>query len=70
MFEALQWAEGIEGAVRVYFPELEIDNVSVEGGEVREGEEEDEYRDDDPLAHALRDRLTRAASGEIVETLI
>ena len=41
-----------------------------EGGEGGEGEEEVEYRDDDPLAHALRDHLTRAASGEIVETLI
>ena len=69
VFEALRWAEGIEGAVRVYFPELEIDNVAVVGVG-GEGEEEDEYRDDDPLAHALRDRLTRAASGEIVETLI
>ena len=44
----------------------------VEGGEggEGEGEEEVEYRDDDPLAHALRDHLTRAASGEIIETLI
>ena len=70
VFEALRWAEGIEGAIRVYFPELEIYNVSVVG-EVVEGEdEEDEYGDNNPLAHALRDRLTRAASGEIVETLI
>uniref|UniRef100_A0A7S1Z841 Threonylcarbamoyl-AMP synthase n=1 Tax=Trieres chinensis TaxID=1514140 RepID=A0A7S1Z841_TRICV len=58
VFEALRWAEDVGGAERVYFPEIP-----------KSGEGEGDEKDDDALSDAVRDRLTRAASGEIVDGL-
>lgn len=53
VFDTLRWSESIDGAQRVYFPELNIG-----------------ANDDDALVLAVKDRLTRAASGVVVSTLI
>ena len=51
VFEALRWAELVEGGSRILFPELK----SVAGT--------------DALTLALKDRLTRAASGVVIDAL-
>lgn len=53
VFETLRWAEQVEGAALILFPEIVDDDPSV-----------------DALTLALKDRLTRAASGVVVDTLI
>jgi len=53
VFDTLRWAEEVEGANRVFFPQV-----------VDEGD------DVDALILALKDRLTRAASGVVVKVLI
>ena len=67
VFDALRWAEDVQGAERVYFPELVVSQSSgaasddkVAAGSV--GEE-------DALTLAVKDRLTRAASGVVIDTL-
>ena len=55
VFDALRWSENIEGAQRVYFPEIVV--------------EEENVRKEDALMLAVKDRLTRAASGVVIETL-
>jgi L-threonylcarbamoyladenylate synthase len=52
VFDTLRWAEQVEGATQILFPEIE------------EG-----IKASDALTLALKDRLTRAASGEIIEEL-
>ena len=59
IFEALRWAEGIEGAERVYLPEISLDEEATQWG--KEG--------DGGLLWAVRDRLTRAASGVVIKEL-
>ena len=56
VFDTLRWSESIDGAERVYFPEL---NVTANDDD-----------NDDALVLAVKDRLTRAASGVVVSTLI
>jgi len=51
VFECLRWSETIEGASKVYFPEINVDS------------------DDDGLLAAIKDRLTRAASGVSIDAL-
>lgn len=51
VFEALRWAEEVECATQILFPEI-IDDPSV-----------------DALTLALKDRLTRAASGVVIDSL-
>jgi tRNA threonylcarbamoyl adenosine modification protein (Sua5/YciO/YrdC/YwlC family) len=51
VFETLRWAEQVEGATRIVFPELQVTNQT------------------DALILALKDRLTRAASGIIIDSL-
>jgi hypothetical protein len=60
VFDTLQWAEGVAGAHRVYFPELEIEASSTQ---------QHDNTNDDALILAVKDRLTRAASGIIIDTL-
>lgn len=55
VFASLRWSETIEGAERVYFPELRVDETDL----VKEA-----------LVLAVKDRLTRAASGVVVESLV
>jgi L-threonylcarbamoyladenylate synthase len=55
VFDALRWSENVEGAQRVYFPEIIIDESCVEKEEA--------------LVLAVKDRLTRAASGVVINTL-
>ena len=50
VFDTLRWAERVQGASQILFPEL-LDTPT------------------DALAMALKDRLTRAASGEVIDTL-
>ncbi len=53
VFDTLRWSESIDGAKRVFFPELNVEsNV------------------DDALVLAVKDRLTRAASGVVISTFI
>ena len=49
VFDTLRWSETVNGAQRVYFPELVV-----------------EENIDDALILAVKDRLTRAASGVVV----
>lgn len=51
VFETLRWAEQVEGATRIVFPELHVTDKT------------------DALTLALKDRLTRAASGVVVDCL-
>lgn len=52
VFEYLRWAENVEDAERVFFPEIDVND-----------------EDTDALTLALKDRLTRAASGVVIEEL-
>jgi len=49
VFDYLRWAELVDGAERVFFPELVVDEKT------------------DALTLAVKDRLTRAASGIVIE---
>ena len=50
LFETLRWAERVDGADRIIFPEVDENGA-------------------DALALALKDRLTRAASGVVIDTI-
>jgi len=58
VFETLRWSETVNGAERVYFPD-----ICVQEADQNEKEQE-------ALVLAVKDRLTRAASGVIVDTFI
>jgi L-threonylcarbamoyladenylate synthase len=53
VFEALRWAERVQGADRIIFPEIN----------------KNDPKSADALALALKDRLTRAASGMVIDSL-
>ncbi len=55
VFDTLRWSENIEGAQRVYFPEIPTDENNIEKEEA--------------LVLAVKDRLTRAASGVVIHDL-
>lgn len=57
VFETLRWSETVDGAERVYFPEICV-------------EKKDEEEEQEALVLAVKDRLTRAASGVVVDTFI
>ena len=61
LFETLRWSETIPNATRVYIPEIDINKNNGNNGQ---------QFDDDALLWAIQDRLTRAASGVIIQTLI
>jgi L-threonylcarbamoyladenylate synthase len=63
VFDTLRWAENVVGAHRVYFPELETAPSS------SKQQQHDNTTNDDALILAVKDRLTRAASGIIIDTL-
>ncbi|KAL7567457.1 hypothetical protein ACA910_021414 [Epithemia clementina (nom. ined.)] len=56
VYETLRWAERVPTAVRILFPNVSFDNNS-------------NSNDDDALALAVMDRLTRAASGKVIDGL-
>lgn len=56
VFDSLRWAELVVGAERVFFPELIV------------ADDDGETITDDALILAIKDRLTRAASGVVVDT--
>ena len=56
VFDTLRWAEQVNGGDRILFPEIR-DEKTGENGET------------DALKLALKDRLTRAASGVVIDTL-
>ena len=68
VFEALRWAEQISKANQILLPELSSDEV-----ERREGCFNDSgsvsNTSMDALTLALKDRLTRAASGVVIDSL-
>eukprot|EP00979_Chaetoceros_neogracilis_P012844 scaffold3515_cov267-Chaetoceros_neogracile.AAC.3 len=55
VFDALRWSENIDGAQRVYFPEILV--------------EEENVCKEEALLLAVKDRLTRAASGVVIKFL-
>lgn len=60
VFETLRWAELVVGATQILFPEIVDENDDDEGCHTTSS---------DALTLALKDRLTRAASGVVIETL-
>lgn len=54
VFDTLRWSEMVPGAQRVYFPEINV------GGK----------NEAEALALAVKDRLTRAASGVVIDSLM
>jgi len=62
LVDALWWSETVEHAERVYFPEIGGDDS--DAGDTNS----DEVVDD--LILAVKDRLTCAASGVVIDTLI
>mmetsp|Transcript_37307 Transcript_37307/g.90584 ORF Transcript_37307/g.90584 Transcript_37307/m.90584 type:complete len:593 (-) Transcript_37307:135-1913(-) len=61
VFDVLRWAEGIEGAseiTRIIFPEIVCDSNANQNTSA------------DALTLALKDRLTRAASGQMIDSLL
>ena len=62
VFDALRWAENVQGAERVYFPEIVVSQPASDTAATPVGEE-------DALTLAVKDRLTRAASGVVIDTL-
>jgi L-threonylcarbamoyladenylate synthase len=54
VFDTLRWSELVQGAQRVYFPEINV------GGK----------NEAEALALAVKDRLTRAASGVVIDSLM
>ena len=57
LFETLRWSETIDGARRVFVPEIVLDK------EIDDGKT---AGDDDALILAVKDKLTRAASAVVV----
>ena len=53
IFETLRWAEQVDGAARILFPDLQQAPANLQ----------------DALFMAVKDRLTRAASGVVIESL-
>lgn len=51
LFETLRWSERIQGAIRVFVPDIIL-----------------EHNNEDALAKAVKDKLTRAASAVVVNT--
>eukprot|EP00559_Dactyliosolen_fragilissimus_P005575 CAMPEP_0184868210 /NCGR_PEP_ID=MMETSP0580-20130426/29567_1 /TAXON_ID=1118495 /ORGANISM="Dactyliosolen fragilissimus" /LENGTH=456 /DNA_ID=CAMNT_0027368961 /DNA_START=573 /DNA_END=1943 /DNA_ORIENTATION=- len=66
VFQTLRWSETVDGAERVYFPQIKI--YSEDNHE--SNQDNSEIQHDDALILALKDRLTRAASGIVIETLV
>lgn len=56
VFDTLRWSETVVGAKRVYFPEIPILTAG--------------NNEEDALVLAVKDRLTRAASGVVIDCLI
>jgi L-threonylcarbamoyladenylate synthase len=56
VFRVLRWAEQVDGATSIFFPEIHTTTTS-------------SGKDADALTLALKDRLTRAASGVVLHTL-
>ena len=67
VFDALRWAEDVQGAERVYFPELVVSQspAAASDDKVAAGS----VGEEDALTLAVKDRLTRAASGVVIDTL-
>lgn len=57
LFETLRWSETVDGATRVFVPELVLGSGDLEGLQERQA-----------LALAVKDKLTRAASAVVVDS--
>ncbi|KAG7341188.1 Sua5/YciO/YrdC/YwlC family protein [Nitzschia inconspicua] len=64
VFQVLRWAEQVENATSIFFPE--IDTID---GDDDDDDDDDTTSTDDALTLALKDRLTRAASGVVLNSL-
>jgi len=72
LFETLRWAEQQNGASRILFPDIPI-RGAVENDNNKNNDDDDKpiiIKDDDALILALKDRLTRAASGVVLDNLL
>lgn len=67
VFEVLRWAEGVDGANKIIFPEIITATVVTAGASDRE---QQRPIGGDALTLALKDRLTRAASGVVIDSLL
>jgi tRNA threonylcarbamoyl adenosine modification protein (Sua5/YciO/YrdC/YwlC family) len=69
VFETLRWAEKIENANQILFPEIS-DEIEIDHQELRKNKNNLICSaSQDALTLALKDRLTRAASGIVIECL-
>jgi len=72
LFETLRWAEQQNGASRILFPDIPVEGA-VENDNNKNNDDDDKpiiIKDDDALILALKDRLTRAASGVVLDNLL
>ncbi|EED93447.1 predicted protein [Thalassiosira pseudonana CCMP1335] len=60
VFAVLRWSESIEGAIRVFVPEIVLEDGEEEGRSVG-------GKGEGALVLAVKDKLTRAASGVVVD---
>mmetsp|Transcript_778 Transcript_778/g.2172 ORF Transcript_778/g.2172 Transcript_778/m.2172 type:complete len:590 (+) Transcript_778:106-1875(+) len=68
VFDALRWAEDVQGAERVYFPEIVVSQSASDTAR-SEDDKTVPVGEEDALTLAVKDRLTRAASGVVIDTL-
>jgi len=61
LFETLRWSENVEGAIRVFVPELVLEEEKEEDGG-GDGQQQQQA-----LVLAVKDKLTRAASAVVVD---
>ncbi|KAG7358040.1 translation factor SUA5 [Nitzschia inconspicua] len=62
VFQVLRWAEQVDDATSIFFPEIDTN-------EGDDDDDDDTTSTDDALTLALKDRLTRAASGVVLHSL-
>jgi len=64
LFETLRWSENVEGAIRVFVPELVLEKEEEEEDGGGGGEQQQQEQ---ALVLAVKDKLTRAASAVVVD---
>ncbi|KAL7524499.1 hypothetical protein ACHAXR_000599 [Thalassiosira sp. AJA248-18] len=68
VFETLRWSETVEGAIRVFVPELVLGNNNYNNDDEKCEDDEGSAREKEEgaLVLAVKDKLTRAASAMVV----
>jgi hypothetical protein len=67
IFEALRWSETIDGAIRVFVPELVLGAGGGHGVADDDDDDDDARYEIGALVLAVKDKLTRAASAVVVD---